>query len=145
MKQKSIIVAQGTANIGKSMTLSRLGRILVNSGSTTTGNTSRGDYNVTMSYISKLIGIQTFGDSPGLVKTGLTDFLNMSCDIIVIASKGYGATVMEIESFAKTNNYRVIWTSPYKVWDGSISANDIKDYSASHLKLMIDDIISGRL
>jgi len=140
--KKTIIAVSGTANVGKSMTLARLGRQLVAVGATTATNVSGKDYNANFTYKTKTIGIQTYGDATRLVKNGLDGFLTMNCDIIAIASKGYGGTVKEIEKFANTNGYRVIWTKPYCVWDGSISDNDIKDYSASHLKFMLDDIIS---
>lgn len=145
MKQKTIIAVSGTANIGKSMTISSLGRQIVAAGATTTDNISKNDYSAILAYKFKTIGIQTFGDLEELVKNGLIHFFNLKCDIIVIASKGYGATVKAIEEFAGVNKYRVIWTTPYRVWDGTISENDIKDYTASHIKMMIDDVILGTL
>ncbi|XLS30837.1 hypothetical protein ACJD0Z_08385 [Flavobacteriaceae bacterium M23B6Z8] len=145
MKQNTIIVAQGTANVGKSMTLSRLGRQLITAGATTVDDVTKTDYSARLQYSSVTIGIQTYGDLEGWVAQGLQHFLNNSCDIIAIASKRYGATARVIEEFASVNNYRVIWSTPYRVWDGSITDSDIKDYSASHLKLMVDDIISGSI
>ncbi|WP_405576850.1 hypothetical protein [Winogradskyella sp. Asnod2-B02-A] len=145
MKQKTIIVSSGTANIGKSMTLSRLGKQLVVAGATTSHTFPKKDYHAYLQYKGMKIGVQTYGDRQDLVKDGLNAFNAKSCDIIAIASKGYGATVKAIESFALANDYRVIWTSPYRVLDGSITATDIKDYSASHLKMMVDDIISSSL
>lgn len=145
MKQKTIIVKSGKANIGKSMTLSRFGEHLVKAGATTTQTLPKKDYHAYFDYRGKKVGIQTYGDTKKLVQDGLNAMQSNSCDIIAIASKGYGATVKAIEAFAKSNNFRVIWAKPYCVWDGSITENDIKNYSASHLKLMIDDVITGVL
>jgi Mrp family chromosome partitioning ATPase len=145
MKQKTIIVSSGKANVGKSMTLSRLGEQLSIAGATTMQSFPKKDYHAYFNYKSKEIGIQTYGDTEKLVKDGLKAFNSKSCGIIVIASKGFGATVKAIESFAKANDYRVLWTTPYRVWDGSISESDTKDYSASHLKMMVDDVITGIL
>lgn len=145
MKQKTIIAVSGTANVGKSMTLSRLGKQLAGAGATTTDTVTTNDYNAVLSYKSFTVGIQTYGDVAGWVHTGLHSFLAKKCDIIAIACKSYGATVNEIKTFAKSNNYRVIWTTPCAVWDGTIPENDIKDYAASHLKLMVDDIVAGSL
>lgn len=145
MKKKTIIVVSGKGNVGKSMTLSRLGKQLVAAGATTSHTFPKKDYRAFLHYKNKTIGVQTYGDREDLVNDGLNAFKTKNCDIIAIATKGFGATVTTLESFAKANNYRVIWSTPYRVWDGSISANDIKDYTASHLKLMIDDVISGIL
>jgi len=145
MKQKTIIAVSGTANIGKSMTISSLGRQIVAAGGTAPDDVTTKDYRAVIKYLSKIIGVQTYGDTEDLVQSGLDALLNHNCDIIVIASKGYGATVDAIGAFAGTNGYRLIWTSPYEVRDGSIPTTTIKDYGASHLLLMINDIISGSL
>ncbi|WP_298779036.1 hypothetical protein [uncultured Polaribacter sp.] len=136
--EKAIIVASGKADIGKSLTLSKLGKMLNPSLSIT-----RKDYQICFDYKNIKIGLQTFGDTEFYVKNGLTDFLKEDCDLIIIASKGFGKTVTAIENFAGANDYRVIWTTPYRVWDGSITTDDIKRYSASHLFQMVDDVISN--
>ena len=145
MKKKTIIVVSGTANIGKSMTLSRLGVQLYYAGASTNQKFPAKDYRACFQYKTKKIGIQTYGDTEHLVYTGLHELQSQNCDIIAIASKGFGKTVKAIETFANSYNYRVIWSTPYRVWDGSVTTSDIKDYTASHLKLMIDDVISGIL
>lgn len=145
MKQKTIIAVSGTANIGKSMTISSLGRQIVASGGVTSDNVAAKDYRAIINYSNKIVGVQTYGDTESIVQSGLDTFLNQNCDIIVIASKGFGSTVDAIGAFAGANDYRLIWISPYEVRDGSIPTNTIKDYGASHLLLMIDDIISGSL
>jgi len=145
MKQKTIIAVSGTANIGKSMTISSLGRQIVATGGTTLDDVTTNDYRAITKYLSKIIGVQTYGDTEGLVQSGLDALLNHNCDIIVIASKVYGALVNAIGAFAGANGYRLIWTSPYEVRDSSIPTVTIKDYGASHLLLMINDIISGSL
>lgn len=145
MKQKTIIVVSGKGNIGKSMTLSRLGEQLYKSGATTSQTFPAKDYHAYLQYKGKKMGVQTYGDTERLVKDGLNAFNTKGCDIIAIASKGFGATVKAIESFAKANDYRVVWTTPYRVWDGSISESDTKDYAASHLKMMVDDVLTGVL
>jgi len=145
MKQKTIIAVYGTANVGKSMTLSSLGRQLSAAGGTTNDNFSKADYNAIFNYTNRIIGVQTFGDLVGFVQTGLDHFLINSCDIITIATKRYGDTVNAVGAFAGNNGYRVIWVAPYEIRDNSITVTNIKDYCASHLRLMIDDIIAGRL
>jgi hypothetical protein len=145
VKKKTIIVVSGKGNVGKSMTLSRLGHQLYYAGASTTQKFPAKDFRAYFQYKTKKIGIQTYGDTEHLAYTGLYELQSLNCDIIAIASKGFGKTVKAIEAFANSNNYRVIWTAPYRVWDGSITTSDIKDYTASHLKLMIDDVISGTL
>ncbi len=142
---KTIIALWGTANIGKSMTLARLGRQLQANGATTNANITGGDYRAIFQYQNKTIGLQTYGDTEHLVNQGLTEFQNQQCDIIAIASKSYGATVDTIGAFAGQNGYRIIWSSPYEVRDGSITTDTIKNYAASHLLRMVDDVIAGIL
>lgn len=113
MKKKTIIVVSGTANIGKSMTLSRLGHQLYYAGALTTQKFPAKDYRAYFKYNANKIGIQTYGDTEHLVYTGLYELQSQNCDIIAIASKGFGKTVKAIETFANSNNYRVIWTAPY--------------------------------
>lgn len=145
MKQKTIIGLKGTANVGKSMTLSSLGRQLRNARGITSVDVTRGDYWAVFDYQGKKVGIQTYGDHVSHVRSGVTGFLNERCDIIVIASKTTGATLNHVNQVATTNDYRVFWARPYEVRDRSIPVEDMKEYCANHLRLMIDDIISGIL
>lgn len=143
MKQKTIIVLHETANQGKSMTLSELGRILFKNKATTKDEINKSEYRAILTYKNCQIGIQTYGDNEWLIMEGL-DALK-KCDIIVIPAKRFGATHTTLNQFANKQSYRVIWAAPYKVWDGSIGVDEIKRYSASHIKFMIDDIISNNL
>lgn len=140
---KTIIALWGTANVGKSMTLARLGRQLHANGATTTAHISGTDYRAIFQYQDKTIGLQTYGDTEYLVNQGLVEFQNQHCDIIVIASKSYGATVDAQVTFAERNGYRLFWATPYEVHDDSITTDIMKTYSASHLLRMIDDVISS--
>lgn len=143
--KKTIIALKGTANIGKSMTLSRLGRQLQANGAVTNEDITREDYRAVFRYNNVTIGLQTYGDTEHLINQGLSGFLNQQCDIIVIASKSYGATVDALYTFAGQNSYRLIWASPYEVRDGSITTDKMKSYNASHLLRLIDDIIAGNI
>jgi len=142
---KTIVVVSGKGNIGKSFTLSSLGRQLVTAGANTTADITKKEYHADFIYQNKKVGVQTYGDLAHLVINGLQEFLSVGTEIIAIASKGYGATVKAIEDFASLNNYRVIWTSPYQAWDSITDENRIKEYTASHLKLIIDDVIAGNI
>ncbi|WP_207494512.1 hypothetical protein [Aridibaculum aurantiacum] len=127
------------------MTLARLGRQLGDAGASTLDDITRGEYRAVFNYQGRRIGIQTFGDTENVVNAGLNHFLDNSCQIIAIASKRYGQTIARLDAFANVNNFRIIWVAPYEVRDDSISTNTIKEYCASHLLLMIDDVISNRL
>lgn len=145
MIQKTIIGIYGTANVGKSTTLRSLGSQLVSSGATTTDNMRTWEYRAVFNYLQTKLGLQTFGDHFTLVEEGLNHFLNNHCDLIVIATKRYGDTIDTVGAFAGDNGYRIIWIAPYEVRDGSIETQVIKDYSASHILLTINDIISDNL
>lgn len=145
--QKTIIGVWGTANVGKSMTLASLGRQLQTAGGITETDISepKTDYRAVFEYLSHTIGIQTFGDVEQLVVEGLEHFLNTECEIVAIASKGYGGTVDAIVAFARNNNYRIIWVTPYDTRDELTEFSTLKAYGASHLLRMIDDTISSRI
>jgi hypothetical protein len=146
MIQKTIIGLQGTANIGKSMTLIRFGHQLLNTpGVYTADNLYDKDYRAVFNFKNITIGLQTYGDSAHLVNQGLTYFQENKCDIILITSKGFGATTDLITEYASTKNFRLIWTRPYTCWDNSISENEIKNYAAKHLLLLVNDIINDNL
>ncbi|MCB9336595.1 MAG: hypothetical protein H6577_00545 [Lewinellaceae bacterium] len=113
--KKTIIAIYGTANVGKSMTLSRLGRQLQANGAITTDDISRNDYRAVFNYLNRIVGVQTFGDINWMVEEGLNHFLNQSCDIIAIASKTYGGTTRTLNEFARDNHYRLIAPVP-KSW-----------------------------
>lgn len=141
--KKTIIVLGGTANTGKSMTLASLGRQLQENGANTNNDLSDNDYRAIFQYRDQIIGVQTFGDFEEAVAQGLSEFLQQECGIIAIASKAYGATVVAIVDFAARNGYRVIWTNPYIIRDDRIDTQRIKEYTASHLHQMINDVITG--
>jgi len=144
--EKTIIVLGGTANTGKSMTLVHLGNQLqTNANTITRTNLGNNDYRAVFQYKKQIIGLNTAGDTLGIVTEGLNEFLQKQCGIIAIASKAYGATVIAISEFATQNGYRVIWTKPYVVWDNHINTQRIKNYTASQLHKMIDDVITGSL
>ncbi|MEP4534962.1 MAG: hypothetical protein ABJ004_17845 [Cyclobacteriaceae bacterium] len=142
-----MIVLQGTANVGKSMTLASLGQQIQAKGGVTANNLNRKDYWAIFNYQGVKVGVQTYGDHVNVINQGIPKFLSNSCDIIAIAAKSSGATIDTLKQIADTNHYRVILTKPYEVRGGfnPISTGTIKDYCASHLLLMIDDIISGNL
>ena len=143
--KKTIIALSGTANVGKSMTLSRLGRQLQTAGGVTPDNIVGVEYRAVFAYLRINVGIQTFGDTDNVIRQGLLHFQTNSCDIIAIACKRFGATTNRLTTFASANGYRLIWAAPYEVRDGSITNDAIKSYGASHLLNMINDVISGSL
>jgi hypothetical protein len=145
MDIKTIITVSETADRGKSLTLNKLGSYLVSSGANTAYSLSNKDYYAVFNYKGVIVGVQTFGDTLDVVRDGLRSFQIDKCDIILIATKRHGETVKEVESFANNNAYRVVWTAPYKVWDGQISVAAIKEYTASHLMQIVNDCISGKL
>jgi hypothetical protein len=145
MKQKTLIAVYGTANVGKSMTISELGRNLNSSGGITSSNISLREYRAIMKYLNHSIGLQTYGDLEYLVRDGLNIFLKNNCDLIVIATKSYGATVDTLGAFAGANGYRIIWIAPFEVRDNTIATNVIKEYCAAHLLTTINDIITGTI
>ncbi|WP_421751085.1 hypothetical protein [Croceimicrobium sp.] len=142
---KTIIALWGTANVGKSMTLARLGRQLQRSGAITQADVKREEYRAIFNYQSHIIGLQTYGDFVHVVDKGLNEFLKENCDIIVIASKSYGATVDALGAFAGSHGYRLIWASPYQVRDRSIATDRINEYCARHLFNIINDTIANIL
>ena len=127
MIKKTIIGIYGTANVGKSMTLSSLGRQYVSIGASTHDDVSKGDYRAVLEHLNHKIGIQSFGDLEKFVKEGLDVFLNSQCDLIYIASKNYGKTRDCIGSFARKYGFRVIWIAPFEVRDRSMPSKIIKD------------------
>lgn len=141
--QKTIIGVWGTANVGKSMTIANLGRLIQTAGGVTTANITAEDYQAIFEYLGHNIGVQTYGDIGRVVREGLAFFLAGNCDVIVIASKGYGETVHRIGEFAGDNGYRIIWTTPFEVRDGLTGVSDIKAYGATHLLQVVNDLISG--
>ncbi|MDO9576422.1 MAG: hypothetical protein Q7J16_00905 [Candidatus Cloacimonadales bacterium] len=143
--EETIIALKGTANIGKSMTIARLGRLLQKNGGITADKISDYDYRAVFSYKDQTIGIQTSGDVGDFVCGELKYFLGEKCSIIVIASKTYGKTKKCITDFARQNDYRLILSTPYQVRDDSITTDSIKNYCANHIMSMINDIISGIL
>lgn len=143
--KKTIIQISETANRGKSMMISRLGRQLIQLGATTNNDVSGNDYRAVFEYKGVKVGLQSFGDSEELVNQGLTYFLSEGCEIIIIPTKRFGATSDAVSGFADSNSYRVIIGSPYRI-NGSITEiNQIKEYSATHYAGMVTDIISGRI
>lgn len=142
---KTIIAVSGTADVGKSMTLTRLGRQLLTNGGITIEDLTPNEYRAVFEYAGATVGVQTYGDSDQVVREGLDIFLEEKCQVIAMACKRYGATALRIENFARQNDFRVIWTSPYQVWDNSITVDVIKSTSARHLRFMIDEIIDGTL
>lgn len=143
--KKTIIGVYGTANIGKSKTINRLGHLIGENGGSSDNNINFYDYFAVFSYKSACVGIQTYGDYKFAVEEGLGKFKEQNCEVIVIASKQYGGTVDVLNEFAKDNDFRVIWVTPYQVLDGSIDIDELKNYSAQHLLRMVNDVIDGSL
>lgn len=68
---------------------------------------------------TKKVGIATFGDTPGSVKSNLAFFIRHSCDIIVLAthtgekeSNGFFIA----KQFAEQREYKLYVTSPITEW-----------------------------
>lgn len=143
--EKTIIVLQGTANVGKSTTLAKLGRIMLAKGATSTSNiVNEPDYHAFFNYHNVVIGLRTYGDTEEIVKDALEKFKG-KCDIIIIASKRYGATVNVIKQFAKDNSFRTFWSAPHWREGNKDQIDQLKEYAAHHYDKMVVDIIQGNL
>lgn len=143
--QKTIIVLKGTKNIGKTSTLVRVGKKLdKRKNSTTKDDINYPEYRAVFEYLGVKVGIQTFGDHVYVIDEGLNEFDKYPCDILIMASKGYGDTTMAIENYAKRGGYRVFWGTPWNCTD-TTQLNALNDYNADICLKMLDDIINGIL
>jgi len=146
--KKTIIAVWGTANVGKSKTLIKLGNIIKNCGWITENNVSKNnDYWAVFKYKGITLGVETYGDVEDDVGHGLQGLIGAKCDIIVMTSKTYGGTVNAIGELSSdpSNDYRVLWITPIQVNDGQTDLDLVNGHSARHLKQMIEDIIELKL
>ena len=143
--KKTIINISETANRGKSIMISSLGRRLVQLGATTNDEVDKKDYRATFIYKGIKIGIQSNGDIESIVQKALEYFLSQQCQIIVIPTKRHGATVNVVSTFAQINSFRIITGSPYQMSGSEREIVRIKEYAAEHCELMVSDIISERI
>lgn len=138
--RNTLIGLWGTANVGKSTTLKKLSEEI--EGNEIILNNYNG-HQIVVVYRGKKVGVQTYGDDQKSVEDGLKVFHSHGCNIIAIASKSYGGTVVEIERFSSQNKWRLLWTSPIQ---GEVSDyEDLKKYGSKILLKMIDDLIDNKL
>lgn len=102
-----VIVLCGINNSGKTQTLNKLACLLSKNGCKQfEGNTPPSGYSrkdgeyvfACPSAPSKKVGIYTAGDTRAHIKNGFGYFTQTNCDIVLIASRVYGATQEEIEN-----------------------------------------------
>ena len=73
----------------------------------------KGDVTVIINIDGTKIGIESQGDPKSIIFKSLPFFVDQNCDIIVCASRTYGATYDIVEEISSEHNYDLIWlTNP---------------------------------
>ena len=114
---KTIIAVYGRANEGKSETIKKVCRLLLNSFPNAVSFPSEINYNGDVCLTIKLdkvrIGIESQGDPNSRMVNTIGKLAEKKCDIIICATRTSGSTVNKVDEIAKNYNYKTVWLSTY--------------------------------
>lgn len=144
---KKIICISNSGEKGKTESLRNLATILINNQNITCIKpenrilATNGDFRAVFKIDGIIIGIESQGDPNTGLKNRLTKLFNdYNCQIIVCASRTKGDTVHDVESFAKSNEFQIIWSSTYETSQPSLQI-PLNQQKGQHLNLLIDMLI----
>ncbi|MDP3558335.1 MAG: hypothetical protein Q8T03_13265 [Bacteroidota bacterium] len=141
--KKFIIANWGHGNQGKSNTVKRLTKLILEH--YTTSITSpveinfTGDVKTIITIEELKIGIESQGDPNSRLFESLKEFSKKSCSIIICATRTSGATVDAVNNLKKSHNYDVIWVTNYRSMDKN--QEELNQISASHHFELIKKLI----
>lgn len=145
--QKKIICISNSGEKGKTESLRNLATILINNQNITCIKpknrilSTNGDFRAVFEIDGIIIGIESQGDPNTGLKNRLTNLFNdYNCQIIVCASRTKGETVNDVNSFAKLNDFQIIWSSTYETTVQSLQ-EPLNQQKGQHLILLIDMLI----
>ena len=139
--KKLVIVNWGSSEQGKSSSLkqvfARLSKyphlIMINNG----------DIKAIVNIDGVKVGVESQGDPNSRMFASLDDFVNEGCDIIVCASRCWGATVDKVSSL-KQYGYEILWTQNDRTENSSLHAQ-LNSLYAEWVEQIIINRISGKL
>ncbi len=110
---KQVIALSGVAKKGKSQTIISVYELLVakyrDAKVEHLAGSLGADVKVLITINGITIGIESQGDPlPGRLPKSLADFVKIGCEIIVCATRSYGATVEAVEKLKNAHGYDVI-------------------------------------
>ena len=110
---KKVIALRGTASKGKSQTISKAYRQLLEKypdAKVENLAPSWGiDIKVTLTVGATKIGIESRGDPSNRLPESLVEFVGIGCKIIICATRTSGGTVNAVDDLKTTHGYEIIW------------------------------------
>lgn len=89
-----------------------------------------------------MIGIESEGDPDSRIFDSLDDFVEDSCDIIVVACRTKGGTCEKVRSL-ENEDYEIKWLSNERSMDKS-KHDELNDQYAEKIFNMIEDIVNNK-
>ncbi len=138
--EKTIICLSGPKDKGKTTTIWKLYELL--------GGTNREwfpEVEDSIVYHHHKIGCMSTGDPGSSQRESLEKLLKEGCDIVVAASRTYGATVNDVEKLAEDNKYKIVRFSPLYMYDNNkeVLYNLCHDENIKFILTIIDRLIAG--
>ena len=135
---KRIIVLEGSAECGKSSTIKRVYRSLVDSffyrrdvDAKVHGRLGRKETHAIIELDTGKIGIESMGDRPGMLKEKLAELVSQGCDIIICAARN----TTSFKDVVKRVGYEAMWVT-------KCGAGDDVDAQGSSDTVAANDIVS---
>jgi hypothetical protein len=134
---KRIIVLEGSAECGKSSTIKRVYRSLVDSffyrrdvDAKVHGRLGRKETHAIIELDAGKIGIESMGDRPGMLKEKLAELASQGCNIIICAARN---TTSFKDVVKRVAGYEAMWVTKFGAGDDidaqsssdTVAANDI--------------------
>lgn len=112
--RKTIICLAGKSDVGKTQTIRNVWEKLKSPTDTPIATAHRGEELLGIVELDgHKIGIETFGDPGSKQCEWIKELISKQCEVIVCASRTSGKTVEIVETFARDNDYQIIWGRPF--------------------------------
>jgi len=125
--KKTVFANWGHARQGKSDTIKRIAKKILDSYPNATTEPSQIDYsadiNVIITADNLKIGIESQGDPNSRLPDSLKRFSADNCDIIICATRTSGGTVEEVDNLAP--KYDIIWVTNYRSKENTEKLNQL--------------------
>lgn len=145
--KKTIIANWGHAQQGKSDTVKRVARIILDNYPTATTDPTAIDFSVDIKVVITIdkikIGIESQGDPNSRLFESLKEFAKINCDLIICSTRTSGGTVDAVSALHASDNYEIIWATNYR--SNEKNQDTLNNLSARQIFELIQNLLTNKI
>lgn len=147
MRKKAIIAIWGHGNQGKSETIKKIAKLIIQCYPTAITDPIQIDYTKDITVLISIgnirIGIESKGDHVKEIDSSLDKFVATPCDLIICATRTSGGTVDFVSDICTQHNYDGIWATNFR--SNEKNKDLLNQLSAEQIFQLVEELLKNRI